>query len=237
MDKPYLPTNDLLFGKLFGRKSNLEIIQGFLHDFFNLVVPTTAIHIVNPYSIDNYDKPHITAGKGLQETRRDITMTIINLGDITIEMQIANRRGFIQRAVFYNIDLFHSNYAQNNDHNKFQSLKKVWSMNILNFVLFQDDDRALRAYSLRDNHDSLLLEPELIRIGFFELPKHPSDPILAAWRLFFTTGKAPTGAPQYLTEAAKLIAYHNLTPTPRNAPCSTTSNATKPTTKPSSKPA
>jgi len=213
-DACFLPTNDLVFRKLFGTPENICVIVGFLKDFFGIIVTEQQVRVVNPYSIRDYDN------SDLREIKRDATLTIIDTAEVTIEMQVNRQVDFPKRAVHYAADLFTSNYGkvrqtdQSSSATKYQALKPVWSMNILGYRFFADDD-ALRVFSLRNNKTGELYPGDLLRIGFFELAKTPETPALAAWRHFFQTGQALPDAPDYIKEAAKIVQKQNFTPEER----------------------
>ena len=215
-----LPTNDLAFRKLFSDERHKDVLAGFIRDVFGLKVEPVDLQITDPYSIEMLPSTLFPLrGKKREELRqrlRDVTV-LVNLarhhrGDddpnsghglsfgpvITLEMQVQPQRPYVARALNYASGVF-LKYSHD-----VAAARPVWSMNILAFRLF-DDDMALHRYGLYDIDTLQPLEPDLMQIGFFELPKIPDSPALAAWRLFFLTGKVADDAPAYLKAAAGII--------------------------------
>jgi len=218
-----LPTNDLAFKKIFTDIEHADIIAAFINDFTDLNVTPNQIRILNPYSIKTYqqqiaekvrDYPDLQTGD-LRWIAHDAVIAIIETADVTIEMQLAPDAEFLKRAHYYLADVYAANYNhQPTTESRFKPLKPVWSINILGYRLF-DDDLAYRTTTNYVDQTHLPLEPPLFRFGFFELTKPTTDPRLAAWQRFFTTGLVATDAPPYLRRAATIIEYHNLLPEER----------------------
>jgi predicted transposase/invertase (TIGR01784 family) len=232
------PTEDLMFRKLFSSVEHRDIISGFLGDVLGLNVRPEDIVIKNPYSIKSYleEKRKADAevasrsGTGrivtLREVVHDVTLAIIDTADVTIEMQLAEPNDFLKRMHYYLDDVYLSNYNRNSSRgDRYATLKPVISLNILDFILFPGDERALRSFSYRDDDTGEQLGSNirteqssrpLKQIGFFELQKSGvSDATVADWRDFIKTGVANPGASQVIQEAAKIVQYQNLAPEER----------------------
>jgi len=220
-----LPTYDLAFKKILANPEHPEIIQGFIRDFLDREVAVDDIRILNPYSIDDYVSPQEISnvnpdtespdGEGLLELIHDVTITVIETLDLTIEMQLAKHPDLMKRSHMYLADVYRKNYNNNPKGSKYETLKPVWAINILGFKYFPDA-QAYRVLTFHDQKSKLPLAENFMHLGFFELPKETDDIRLASWRAFFNTGIASRTAPEYLQEAAKLITYQNLTPKERN---------------------
>gem|GEM_PF-1830876 len=230
-ERVILPTTDLAFRKLFGDERHKDVLAGFIRDVFNLNVEPMDLEITDSYSIEMLPIGRFgMRGKRrekLQQRLRDVTV-IVNLarhnnGDvggtgpvlgaafgpvITLEMQVQPQKPYVARALNYASGVYLKFSSE------ISSARPVWSMNILAFNLF-DDDVALRSYGFYDVATFQPLDPELMRIGFFELPKVSDSPALRAWRTFFLTGKVADDAPEYLKAAAGIIRWVNLTPKER----------------------
>lgn len=220
------PTEDLMFRKLFSSPENREVIAGFLNEVLRLKVEPEKIDIKNPYSIKSYiaeqkkQEQAVAAAEAagdiskvmeLRETIRDVTLSVINVGDVTIEMQLAKVEPLLKRLHYYIDDVYVSNYNQhlNKGETAYDSLKPVFSLNVLGFDLFKDD-RALRSFSYRDDETLVQLAPVLKRIGFFELTKTQfPNAAVANWQQFLVTGLEPPQASKAIKEAAKIIQYQN----------------------------
>ena len=232
------PTEDLMFRKLFSSVEHRDIISGFLAEVLGLKVNPEDIVIKNPYSIKSYLEEKRKAEIGvtgqlltegavaLREVVHDVTLSIIDTADVTIEMQLAEPNDFLKRMHYYLDDVYLSNYNRNSSRGeRYATLKPVISLNILDFVLFTDDDRALRSFSYRDDQTGAPLESNvrvkqsgrpLKQIGFFELQKSGiADSAVADWRDFIKTGVPNPGASKAIQEAAKIVQYQNLAPEER----------------------
>jgi len=218
MSKIVLPTNDLAFKKLFANEEHPEIIQGFLADVLGIEVDIADIVFKNPYSIDSYQEELKTQTEAIRsikfrETQRDVTIAIIDTADVTIEMQLERPEYFEKRLHYYIDDLYLSNYnrAIPDKLSRYDSLKPVISLNIVDFELFKDD-RPLHTFSYRDDETFDLLIPQFKTISFLELRKRKfTTESLSDWQRFLSTGQARPNAPKYLHTAATIIKYHNLT--------------------------
>jgi len=218
MSKIVLPTNDLAFKKLFANEEHPEIIQGFLADVLGINVDIADIVFKNPYSIDSYQERYQSETEAFTETKfretaRDVTIAIIDTADVTIEMQLEKPDYFWKRTHYYADELYISNYNQSTQgkRSRYDSLKPVISLNIINFNIFQDN-LPIHTFSYRENSTFKLLEPAYKTIGFWELPKSvDSHSKIDNWQRFLKTGQVPSTAPEYLHAAAKIIKYHNLT--------------------------
>ena len=104
---------------------------------------------------------------------------------------------------------------------RYSSLRPVYSLNILGYNLFEQDDDALRILELYDpiRHKDFIFEDEkkLLRIGFFELKKNNVETDNQRyWRDYFNTGEADSKAPDYIKKASRIIEYINLCEEERN---------------------
>jgi len=205
------PTSDLGFKKILASEDHKTITQGFIKDFFGLNVELDDIHIINPYSIHEFEDGEST--QKLRQTLRDITIEVVNT-DLAVEMQVRREGHFVQRALYYLDDLYISHY--NDRQHRYMDLRPVWSMNLMGHQLF-DDQRALHTFSYRDDLTSERLSPVLKRLGFFELTKTgATTPELSSWRDFLVTGQSQDDDPTYIRSAADIIRWVNLSQEERN---------------------
>ena len=105
--------------------------------------------------------------------------------------------------------------------NKYSSLRKVYSVNILDFRLFDKCSNALRRFVLADEDTGELLSQELakqniplqdVKFIYFSLrnEKVGHSPNLKHWQDYFLGKEIMPGAPHYIKEAFDLIQYTNL---------------------------
>lgn len=100
---------------------------------------------------------------------------------INIEMQIIDRKDWLQRSLYYWSNLFQRQLKKGNEYNQ---LKRTLCISFLNFKLF-DRNRGLSIYELREREDQQLLT-SLMGLLFIELPK-VRDNQPAAWNQDFKT--------------------------------------------------
>ncbi|MDR1264759.1 MAG: PD-(D/E)XK nuclease family transposase [Propionibacteriaceae bacterium] len=225
MTKLIAPTNDLLFKKTLASEDHKTILQGFIHDFFNLQVSLANLTIQNPYNIHAYDHinpdhPDNPPDHELRQTLHDVAATC-PAGDIQTELQIRHEANFTWRVVYYLAARLASHYnnpalAQTNPFgriDRYSSLIPVRSMNILGFNLFHDHGHALTRLGLLDPDTGRRLNPDPLTLGFFELrkPAPRNNLKLECWRHYWRTGQALDTAPPYIHEAAYIIELANLT--------------------------
>jgi hypothetical protein len=213
-----LPTNDLMFRKLYGSPEYEDIYRGIFSDFFG-ITPTEII-VTNPYSINDY-KEILKNGKAvLREVIPDVSysLKLDRFAEGLTELQIRKFSFFEERSVYYTFDRFCRNYniakelTKNPDGsiNRYSSLKAVYTLNILGYNHFPDDD-ALRILELYDPIRNKKLNRNLLNIGYFELMKKNTETENQRhWQTFFLTGEAGPDAPEYIRHAAEAVTYVNL---------------------------
>ena len=94
--------------------------------------------------------------------------------------------------------------------NLYSSLRPVYSLNILDYIHFTQDDGALRIFELYDPIRNKKFGKELLKIGYFELKKAGIETENQKhWQDFFT-GEVKPDAPDYIKKANSVIDYVNL---------------------------
>jgi predicted transposase/invertase (TIGR01784 family) len=94
---------------------------------------------------------------------------------------------------------------------KYSSLRPIYSMNILGYRHFAEDEDALRIFTLYDRKRKKRLDKEYLNIGYFELEKPNIETVNQKhWRDYFLTGTVAETAPDYIKKAANVIQYSNL---------------------------
>jgi len=206
------PTDDLAFKKILASEDHKTVTQGFIADFFGLVVDADDLTITNPYSIsvveEALDDGSDEQVERLRQTFRDITVEVDHL-DVTVELQIRKQRYFPQRAFYYAASLYTSRYHLRPGPDRYKDLRPVWSMSILGEPIFACA-HGFHVFTLHDSDLGEALEPELVRLGFFELSKPAGVDARHQWQYFLDTGKAAPGAPSYIREAVDMISDVNL---------------------------
>jgi predicted transposase/invertase (TIGR01784 family) len=217
------PTADLAFKKVLGSEENKDILAGFIKDFFEIVAED--IIIERPYNV-TICKEFIETEEvsKLRETLKDVAATF-KTADFVSELQVSKTYYFEERSLYYPFNRFVQNYSrveamQINSSGKpirYSSLRPVYSMNILGYNLFENDEDALRIFELYDPKRGKEFIKKLLRIGFFELKKTKIETTNQKyWRDYFNMGKADEAAPEYIKKASKIIEYVNLSEEERN---------------------
>lgn len=208
MEKKFLPTNDLLFKKLFASKGNEEILLHFINDFTE--EKFTKVSINNPYTIDQYKKERTEKTTDLYTTIVDVSATTDAGVEIIIEMQLQNHLKFIERSVFYAMNGFVKEYSHDQHYN---ALKPVYAINIVHFNLF-DTEKFIEEFAIMnlETKDYLLNKNRqpLFKIFYVMLPNLAKLNIREMWRQFFMTGDVPNNAPDYLIKAKNTVSQINL---------------------------
>ena len=211
------PTGDLAFKKVFASVGNEDVLAGLINDFFGIVAEE--IIIESPYSIQAYKE--VINGEEvpvLRHTLKDVSASL-KTADFVSELQISQTRFFDERALYYLLDRYCQNFNKwliSTDTvtkpNRYSSLKPVYSLNILAYNHFKEnnDQDALRILEFYDPIRSKSFK-QLLRLGFFELQKpHIETDNQRHWRDYFTIGEVSSKSPVYIAKASKIIAVSNL---------------------------
>ena len=215
------PKNDLLFKKVFASPKNSHILIGFLQDLLGLEVSDVTIE--NPYNIDVFRK-----GFNANEpyhTEVDLVARLQDQTLVTIEMQVSSQTYFLERSLLYLSEKFVSNYgrlsamdpAVSDHQEKYSSLKPTYSINILDFNLFQEYPEAIHEYTMFDIRNQRILVTKdgkpIFNASFFELSKQIDEDTpqnIKEWFAYFNNQIVSETAPAYIHEAVEIIQYHNL---------------------------
>jgi len=213
MPEKVLPTSDLAFKKILASNDHKTVTQGFIKDFFGVLVEVDDIRIVNPYSIRAYRE---AVGDGsrpvLRETLRDVTIEL-SLADVTVELQLRPQTTFLYRGFLYLAEVFlrgYNKFGHQHTGDRYDGLRPVWVADLVAGTLV-DDGVAFRMLEPFDRVRGVGVSPEVFRWGIFEMTKPGAPPELARWRDFLLSGKAGDDDPEYLHEAASIIDNANMT--------------------------
>ena len=220
--KKISPTNDLAFKKTLASEENKDILQGLITDFYEIEVENLAIE--HPYSISDYKE--ILDGKEvvlLRQTIKDVSASF-KVADFIAEMQVRMSAFFDERAMYYTFDRFCKNFNRADKMlidsqgklNRYSSLRPVYSLNILNYTHFTENDvqdykDALHVFELYDIKRQKHYKKDLLKVGFFELTKTQGlTTNQRHWLDYFTTGVVDDSAPDYIKKASQVIEFANL---------------------------
>jgi len=224
--------SDLIFHKTFASESNKDILAGLAQDIYG--IESREITILDPYDIKVYAERN---DAGLMEnkarhTRKDIKARL-ETADLAIELQVRKDDFFIERSLKYLGETFVGNYNEAlregavrawggekdmlfEDEeavilSRYASLRPVYSLNIVNFIMFHDE-YPLRIFGFYDKKRGLSLDREWLSVAYLELKKARMETERQGyWRDYFVGNPLPDSAPGYIRKAAKLLDYANLT--------------------------
>lgn len=168
------PKLDLVFKKIFSDVDNTDL----LIDFLATVLGISPTEIFDVNILDNELTPDILSKKF---SRLDLLIKT-EQGYINIEIQVKNYGDFPERSLFYWARTFSK---QLNKSNEYSILEPTISINIVDFKLFSDRDKAHSTYKLLETETHSELSDKL-RIDFLELPKAKNckDSHLQEWLNF-----------------------------------------------------
>ena len=155
------PRTDFAFKKIFGNEHAKDVLISFL----NAVLQLDEAHaIVSVTLLDPYEAPKT---KYQQNSFLDVKCVDARGVTFVVEMQVAYVAGF-EKRVIYNASKAYANQLLKGE--AYPKLNQVISINILDFVLFDDFPHYLSCHERREkiSGNSYLDE---IRYYFIELPK------------------------------------------------------------------
>jgi predicted transposase/invertase (TIGR01784 family) len=170
------PKNDVIFKMIFADPKHTRVLVHFLN---SVIKPKFLIKSIEIKSTEL--TPEYVEKKGV---RLDI-VAMTNTGEIVnIEMQKKNEGDMAARSLFYWSKLFSAQLIVGGE---FSELKRTISINILDFTMFQKDERYWRKGYLKDDVSNEKFT-DLLEVHFIELNKlQPFDQNspLAFWIEFF----------------------------------------------------
>lgn len=154
-----LPTNDIMFKMIFGNEKHPRVLIHFLNSVIKPKSPIKKVHIRKTELAPEY-----VSEKGV---RLDIVADTENGEILNVEMQRKDEKDMTARALFYWSKLFS---GQLEIGQKYHQLKRTISINILNFTLFEKDERYWRKGYLKDDHNNDNFT-DLLEMHFLEVNK------------------------------------------------------------------
>ncbi|EJR29903.1 Rpn family recombination-promoting nuclease/putative transposase [Bacillus mycoides] len=175
---------DYAFKRLFGVEGNEDILIGFLNAVLQSSIGEKIIAL-------HLDDPH------LPKEQKDDKLSILDLRatlnsgiKLNIEVQIRDKKDMIERSLYYWAGMY---YSQMNQGMKYTELRPTICINIVDFVLFPEED--FHNVSVVMNKKSKRVITENMQLHFLEIPKviqewqeermDPWEDILARWLLLF----------------------------------------------------
>lgn len=157
------PKHDLVFKLIFGSADSVVILKGFLKAVLKLEEEVIEITVVDPYfRIDTIDDK-----VGIL----DIKLELKNGEKINIEIQVKNMPEMPQRIVYYTSKMITEQLKAGR---KYNSIKKVISIIILDYNMIKDSKDYHNSYLFRDEKNNSTLT-DILQIHTLELRKIPKD--------------------------------------------------------------
>ena len=150
----------IIFKKLFPDEGNQHILQAFLSDI--LEIPYESIN--NIIVLNSEIMPENIIEK---YSRMDIKMTVDGNRLINVEMQIKDEGDYKDRSMYYLSKLYGNQLKSGDGYGK---LNQCISINVLNFILFDEWTDFHSSFRMReDKHNSVLTDNFIAH--YFELKK------------------------------------------------------------------
>ena len=152
--------NDIAFKKVFGSENHKNILISFLNAVldFKDEKEIVEVEILNPYQVPKIEE--------LKETILDIRAKNKSGESFIVEMQKKDLGDFAKRSLYYTSKAY---VSQLDKGYKYDKLKKVYFIGVLDFKMFSNKDYISRHLIL--NKETLKQEIEDFEFTFIELPK------------------------------------------------------------------
>ncbi|NEP41470.1 MAG: Rpn family recombination-promoting nuclease/putative transposase [Okeania sp. SIO2H7] len=207
------PKTDYAFKKIFGSDQSQDILISFL----NAIIYGGKNQIKSLKIIDPYSPGEINA---LKDSFLDVKAVLADKSTVIIEMQVANVKGFEKRVV-YNAAKIYSNQLKTGE--KYPNLRPVIALSIVDFILFEDQEKLIADFVLKDRVDNFEYTKEQIQLVFVELPKFKKklselETLTDKWIYFMKEAALLEEIPPNLAEvreiekALNIASQANLTP-------------------------
>ena len=155
---------DYAFKKVFGSAESKPILISFLNALIGFPEgrEVTDLTIVDPYQI-----PML---QGMKDTYVDVKATLADGGQVIVEMQVLNVKGFEQRILYNAAKSYSRQLSEGED---YTLLNPVIALTLTDFTLFEAD--ALCSRFLLLEKERFIQYRDDIELIFFELPKFTKD--------------------------------------------------------------
>ncbi|MFT4924606.1 MAG: putative transposase/invertase (TIGR01784 family) [Phenylobacterium sp.] len=152
---------DFAFKKVFGSKDSKPRLISFLNSILDF---DDSCKIIDLKIADPYNIPRLA---GMKDTYVDVKAELTDKSTVIIEMQMLNHAGF-EKRVLYNTAKNYSMQLVKGD--RYDLLKPVIALNIVDFNMFDDNDDMINVYKLLNKKDFTDYNDD-IELVFVELSK------------------------------------------------------------------
>ncbi|HHQ2481162.1 TPA: Rpn family recombination-promoting nuclease/putative transposase [Bacillus cereus] len=194
---------DFAFKQLFGTKGNEEILTGFLNAILeeSLDAPIVSLQLEDPHLHKSYEDDKLSI--------LDLLATLDDGTQVNIEIQLRNTHDMVKRSLYYWSKLYAS---QMQEGMPYRSLRKTITINLLDFILFSQDETFHTIGQLWNPKKKQILSDD-IEIHFVEIPKlvkqwreekvNPWENAFVRWMLLL-----PAHEDEHLTQTLEEIAMN-----------------------------
>lgn len=154
----YKPTNDYIFGRIFGDKDN----ESLLKDLLEAILPHLDIDTLEVNKQVPVERQKIKDKLGVM----DILVTLNNGIKVNIEMQVKDYKNTIDRSLFYLSGVFHESLESGKNYATIPYTIGIW---ICNFDIF-DDGPFHEIGRIRRDYGNILLTDKY-ELHYIQLPK------------------------------------------------------------------
>ncbi len=155
----YKPTNDYMFGRIFGVNKNTDLLR----DLLEAILPEIKIKKLEVNKQVPVERQLIKDKLGIM----DILATLNNGIKVNIEVQVKDFKNTIDRSVFYHAGVYHDSLQEGQDYIEIPKTIGIW---ILNFDLFDDDGPFHDISRLKRDYENKLLTDKC-ELHYIQLPK------------------------------------------------------------------
>ena len=154
----YKPTNDYIFGRIFGHKKNSDLLK----DLLEAILPDIEIKMIELNKQVSLERKLMRDKLGVL----DILATLNNDIKVNIEMQVTDYHNTIDRSLFYDAGVYHESLQKNEDYLQIPKVIGIW---ILGYDLFDEGPFHETARFRRDYNKEELTDK--IELHYIQLPK------------------------------------------------------------------
>ena len=154
----YKPTNDYVFGRIFGQEKNKDLLK----DLLESILPDISIQNIKIIKQAHLEKEQMEDKLGVM----DILATINDGTKVNVEIQVKDYYNTVERSVFYEAGMYHEGINKSEDYAQIPRTISIW---ILNYDLFDEGPFHEIARMRRDYENKLLTEK--MEIHYLQLPK------------------------------------------------------------------
>jgi len=193
--------NDVAFRKIFGNENRKEVLISFLNAIleFEGKQRIKDVKIVNPYQL-----PKLRGGK---VTIIDVKATDQHGRQYIVEMQVAEKRGFAKRVLYYTSKSY-ADQIQRGDF--YRKLKPAIFIGILDFSQTQNPNYLSRNRILdidTGEHTIKDIEFTFIELRKFKLKEHELKTLTEKWIYFIKNAENLTVLPDNIDDEGLKSAY------------------------------